>query len=97
MKSLKERQKQRAHHAAVYNGEVDDPVVTYGTDTPNTAPEDTGNGGGGSEPVDYTRMGTHAELDAALGDRTKPEGWGDMKVADKQTWLAANPVSSGSW
>jgi hypothetical protein len=95
MKSLKERQNQRAHHAAVYGGKVKDPIVTYGTETPNAMPEDTGEGNGGGGTADYSKLGTHAELDAALGQRSKPENWDNLKVTEKQAWLTANSVSSG--
>jgi hypothetical protein len=103
MKSLKERQKQRAHHAAVYSGEIVDPVILFGTDTPNAAPavSDTDNGSNinavDNSPTDYSKLGTHAELDAALGTRTKPDGWDGFKVADKQAWLVANPATASAW
>lgn len=69
---------------------VDLAVGTEGSDNGN------GNGNGNEEntPPDYTKLNTHADLDAALGERPGPEGWKDMKVNDKQAWLAANPATT---
>lgn len=42
--------------------------------------------------TDYSKVRTHADLDAALGDRDQPEGWADFQAAQKRTWLTDNPV-----
>lgn len=110
MFKLEDRKKVRQHLRKVHSGEVSDPVALYGTDANGDVIGDDGKPVSGTaakghvtpemaaEPVDYTKMTTHAELDAALGDRTKPEGWDDrekFKVADKQAWLAA--PANGGW
>lgn len=98
MKSLKERKAQREHHAAVYAGKVDDPVVLLGVDAATyTGTDGADNGGDDDQPVDYTKLGTHADLDGdkGLAGREKPEGWDQMKVADKQAWLDANRPAGG--
>lgn len=100
MKSLKERKAQREHHAAVYAGKVDDPVVSLGVDTGTYTGTDGGGEGDDDKPTDYTKLGTHADLDGdkGLAGREKPEGWDQMKVADKQAWLDANrPAPVGGW
>lgn len=59
-------------------------------------------GNAANNPVDYSKLNTHDQLDAALGNRAKPEGWDDrekFKVAEKQTWLTANatPANPNGW
>lgn len=112
MFKLADRKRVREHLRKVNAGEVSDPVALYGTDANGDVIGDDGKPVSGtaakghvatetsSEPVDYTKMTTHADLDAALGERTKPEGWDDrekFKVADKQAWLTANPANGGGW
>jgi hypothetical protein len=109
MLKLEDRKKVRAHLRGVNAGKISDPVAQYGTAANGDVIGDDGKPVPGTaakgftateatpEPVDYTKLTTHAELDAALGDRTKPEGWDGMKVADKQAWLAAAPANGGGW
>jgi hypothetical protein len=109
MFKLEDRKKVREHLRKVNAGQIKDPVAQYGTDANGDVIGDDGKPVPGTaakgqspapepetEPVDYTKMTTHADLDAALGDRTKPEGWGDMKVAEKQAWLAGQ-TNGGGW
>lgn len=93
MKKLSERIKRREHDKAVYAGEVEDNLVTFGTENPNgeTEGDDGSAGGETTETTDYTKLTSHADLDAALEGREAPTGWKDMKVADKQAWLSDNP------
>lgn len=107
MLDLKTRKKQRAHMRAVYSGEVKDLTVMLGQDAsgnpvnadgsivnPDTAiPGDVN----AANTTDYTKMTTHAELDAAVGARTTPDGWDKFKVDDKQKWLADNAATATGW
>jgi hypothetical protein len=104
MKPLKERLAQREHHKKVYRGEVDDPKVLYGADAPEANQDTTtnaggGDNGGGESPNKYANLRSHDDLNGpnGLGDREKPEGWDDMKVADKQKWLADNETAPTGW
>ena len=111
MFKLEERKKVRAHLAAVNSGAISDPKAQFGTDASGNVLGDEGKPVEGTAPkgfkageapapaeTDYTKLTTHADLDAALGSREKPEGWDDrekFKVAEKQAWLAANPANGG--
>ena len=91
MKSLKERIAHREYVRKVNSGEIKDTKISLGieTDTPveNNDSEDN------VIPDDIAKLTTHAAANDALGGRQPPEGWGEMKVADKQKWLANNRPS----
>lgn len=93
-------------HGVAENGDV---IGDNGKPVPGTAakgaasPEERdekGGNGGGTEPVDFTKFKTHADLDAELAKlnlSAEPEGWKELKVEEKQAKLAEVSKPSGGW
>jgi hypothetical protein len=77
------------------------PGTAPGGENTNANPtgENNGGAGQGAGAADYSKLTSHADLDAALEGRTKPEGWDNrdlFKVADKQKWLAEHPAEGSN-
>lgn len=111
MFKLEERKAARKHRNAVNAGKVDDPVMTHGRDADgnivvgkdkvaeNTAPAGHRKAAENTA-TDYSKLRSHDDLNKALGEREKPDGWDDMKVDDKQKWLTENAptdTASSGW
>ena len=78
-------------------GDDGKPVAGTNPGGEKTNANPTGENGGGSDASkDYSKLTRHEDLDKALEGRTAPDGWGDMKVTDKQAWLTEHPAEGSN-